>query len=95
MLLSIVIDIERLGDYTKNILDLALHYPDPMISEDFLDELRSIEKEVLSLFSDTLKAVKNQDEELARNLLKRYKKSLAAISDKISPKRLLETITSN
>ena len=73
---SIVIDIERLGDYTKNILDLALHYPDPMISEDFLEELRSIEKEVLSLFSDTLKAVEDQDEELARSLLKRYKKSL-------------------
>jgi len=83
VLLSIVIDIERLGDYTKNILDLALHYPDPMISEDFLEELRSVEKEVLSLFSDTLKAVEDQDEELARSLLKRYKKSLAAVSDKI------------
>ena len=26
VLLNIVVDVERLGDYTKNILDLAIHY---------------------------------------------------------------------
>ena len=43
VLLNIVVDVERLGDYTKNILDLAIHYPDPLVSEDCLSSLKKIE----------------------------------------------------
>ena len=41
VLLNMVVDIERVGDYTKNILDLALNYPDTIRSEDFSDDLAS------------------------------------------------------
>ena len=34
VLLSIIIDVERLGDYTKNILDLAINYKEKIISEE-------------------------------------------------------------
>ena len=30
VLVSVVIDIERIGDYTKNIVELALHHPDKL-----------------------------------------------------------------
>ena len=83
VLLSIVVDVERLGDYTKNILDLAIHYPDPLVSEDCLNSLKEIEDDILSRFTDTLTAIEQQDEKLAKKLLKSYRKSFSSTSDKI------------
>ena len=83
VLLNIVVDVERLGDYTKNILDLAIHYPDPLVSEDCLNSLKEIEDDILSRFTDTLTAIEQQDEKLAKKLLKSYRKSFSGISDKI------------
>ena len=83
ILLNIVVDVERLGDYTKNILDLAIHYPDPLVSEDCLNSLKEIEGDILSRFTDTLTAIEQQDEKLAKKLLKSYRKSFSGISDKI------------
>ena len=83
VLLNIVVDVERLGDYTKNILDLAIHYPDPLVSEDCLNSLKEIEDDILSRFTDTLTAIEQQDEKLAKELLKSYRKSFSNISDKI------------
>ena len=83
VLLNIVVDVERLGDYTKNILDLAIHYPDPLVSEDCLNSLKKIEDDILSRFTDTLTAIEQQDEKLAKKLLKSYRKSFSNISDKI------------
>ena len=82
VLLNMVVDVERVGDYTKNILDLALNYPDTMISEQFSDELAEIEKEVISRFSKTIHAINSQDEEVAKALMSTYKDVVAA-SDKI------------
>ena len=82
-MLNIVVDVERLGDYTKNILDLAIHYPDPLVSEDCLSSLKEIEDDIQSRFSDTLVAIEQQDEKLAKKLLKSYRKSFSSISDKI------------
>ena len=83
VLLNIVVDVERLGDYTKNILDLAIHYPDPLVSEDCLNSLKSIEDDSQSRFADTLIAIEQQDEKLGKKLLKSYRKSFSSISDKI------------
>ena len=83
VLLNIVVDVERLGDYTKNILDLAIHYPDPLVSEDCLNSLKEIEDDILSRFTDTLTAIEQQDEKLAKKLLKSYRKSFSNVSDKI------------
>ena len=63
VLLSIIIDVERLGDYTKNILDLAINYDKKIISEDLLPELREIEVVIEKRFKKTLKAVNQQSYE--------------------------------
>ena len=60
VLLSIINDVERLGDYTKNILDLALNYKQKIISENLLPELREIEIEVENRFKSTLNAIINK-----------------------------------
>lgn len=42
VLLNMVENIERVGDYTKNILDLALNHPNTIKSENFSDDLRQV-----------------------------------------------------
>jgi phosphate transport system protein len=81
VLINIVVDIERIGDYSKNILDLAKHYPKKFVSEKFSDNLRMIEKAVIERFSTTVGAVEDMDEEIAKELLRTYREDLGKISD--------------
>jgi len=83
VLLNIVVDIERVGDYTKNILDLAMNHPKKVISEDISSDLCDIEREILERFKKTIHALDNQDQESANQLLKTYKSNLATKSDLI------------
>ena len=82
VLLNMVVDVERVGDYTKNILDLALNYPDTMLAEEFSSELAEIEREVISRFEKTITAINSQDEEVARSLMATYK-DVVSSSDNI------------
>ena len=82
VLLNMVVDVERVGDYTKNILDLALNYPDTILAEEFSDDLAEIEREVISRFEKTITAINSQDEEVARSLMSTYK-DIVSSSDKI------------
>jgi phosphate uptake regulator len=83
VLLNMVVDIERVGDYTKNILDLALNHPNTIRSEDFSKDLHHVENEVVERFSKTLEAIHTQDAEVARNLLSTYKETLTSVSDTV------------
>ena len=83
VLINIVVDIERIGDYSKNILDLAKHYPKKFVSEKFSEDLRIIEKAVLDRFSTTIEAVENMDEKIAGELIGSYRNDLGKLSDKI------------
>ncbi len=83
VLLNMVVDVERVGDYTKNILDLALNHPNTIKSEDFSEDLHQVETEVISRFSKTLEAIHTQDEDVARSLMVSYKENLTSVSDTI------------
>ena len=83
VLINMVVDIERLGDYTKNILDLAKHYPEKLISENISDDLRVIERAVIGRFRDTIRAVEKMDEEIAKDLIKSYRNDLGKLSDNL------------
>ena len=83
VLLNIVVDVERLGDYTKNILDLALYFPKPLVAENYLDELAALEQDLQLRFPKTISAVDSEDERLAKELLKSYRNSFASVSDNI------------
>jgi len=76
VLLNMVVDIERLGDYTKNILDLSIDYKDTIIAEDLLEELYVLEQEIISRFEKTIEAVHAQDSEVARSLMETYKEQV-------------------
>ena len=82
-MINLVVDIERIGDYTKNILDLAIFNPKPILAEEVSDSLGLIEEVVLSRFSSTISALENRDPEKAQALLKSYRKDLGKVSDGI------------
>lgn len=83
ILINMVVDIERVGDYTKNILDLAKHHPEKLISENISDNLRVIEKAVIQRFGNTVKAIEEMDEKIAGELIKSYRNDLGKLSDNI------------
>ena len=83
VLLNMVIDVERLGDYTKNILDMAIYYPEALVSEELLPELNTLENEVMLRFQKTCESIGRQDIVLAEHLLKTHQESLAIVSDNI------------
>ncbi|MEA1882894.1 MAG: PhoU domain-containing protein, partial [Candidatus Marinimicrobia bacterium] len=61
ILINMVVDIERIGDYCKNILDLAINHPDQIISEDISKDLNVIEMEVKDRFDKTIEAIHTQN----------------------------------
>ena len=83
VLINMVVDIERIGDYTKNILDLAKHHPKKFVSEKISDDLRVVEKAVIERFGNTIKAVEEMDEEVAKQLIKSYRSDLGKLSDNL------------
>ena len=83
VLLNMVVDVERLGDYTKNILDLALNHPNIIKSEEFSEDLYHVEQEVISRFSKTIEAIHTQDADVARSMMVSYKETLTSVSDDI------------
>lgn len=84
ILISVVTDIERIGDYTKNIYDLSKFYTKKLNGHDLESDLSNVEEKVVSLFQNSIKAFKDQDLELARQLMKDYKESISKQSDKIT-----------
>ena len=83
VLINMVVDIERIGDYTKNILDLAKNHPNKFVSEKISDDLRVVEKAVIERFGNTIKAVEEMDEEVAKELIKSYRSDLGKLSDNL------------
>ena len=83
VLINMVVDIERVGDYTKNILDLAKYYPKKLRSEKISKDLRIIEQAVVERFQNTVKAVEEMDEIAAKELIKSYRSELGKLSDNL------------
>jgi phosphate transport system protein len=69
VLISIVIDIERIGDYTKNIVELAQNHPGKLVFEPWEKDLKNIEEIISKNFGVLIQALKQSDEKLAKNLL--------------------------
>ncbi|MCD4665068.1 MAG: hypothetical protein K8R68_07330 [Bacteroidales bacterium] len=84
VLISIIIDIERIGDYCKNILDLAELHPQRLQLSNYEDIIAEIEKEIMWRFKETISALTNSDAEKARNMMKTYKIGLSGICDQVA-----------
>tara|TARA_B110000014_G_scaffold247211_1_gene220563 strand:- start:228 stop:893 length:666 start_codon:yes stop_codon:yes gene_type:complete len=83
ILVSVVIDIERIGDYTKNIYDLAVQHPTRLQGGSFEEKLNNIENSTKDFLNDAIDAFKIQDIEKARKLMLNYKTDISAVSTEI------------
>ncbi|MBA7615561.1 hypothetical protein ES703_22844 [subsurface metagenome] len=68
VLAILVIDLERIGDYVKNLDEIAKHYPEP-ISGGAFDALRPMAQRVKEMFRETKIAITENDAELARKVM--------------------------
>ena len=84
VLVSVVIDIERIGDYTKNIYDLAVNHPKMLDGNALEDRLSHVEAASLDLFESSIEVFKNQDIDKARGLMTLYKETISAQCDSIT-----------
>jgi phosphate uptake regulator len=73
VLTSIVIDIERIGDYTKNIVELAVALPEVFDGGELHEEVLALEVIVDGMFRDILPALRNSDVDLARTIFQQHK----------------------
>ncbi len=83
VLINMVVDIERIGDYCKNILDLAINHPQTIDSNEISEDLAMIESEVQTRFEKTFQAIQSQDAEIAKSLVEGYKELVTSKSDDI------------
>ena len=83
ILINMVVDIERIGDYCKNILDLAINHDQSIKSSEISEDLAMIEEEVKSRFEKTIQAIQTQDVEIAQSLMEGYKEQMTGKSDAI------------
>ena len=82
-MLNIVVDIERVGDYTKNIYDLAVHHPEKLLCGANENEVIKIEAAAKDFLNQTIDAFKSQNTESARKLMQEYKTDISAVSIQI------------
>ena len=83
ILVSVVIDIERIGDYTKNIYDLAVNHPEKLEGNQLEERISNIEEATKQLFLKSIESFKNQDIETARSIMGSYKENISSQSDTI------------
>lgn len=84
VLVSIVIDIERIGDFTKNIVEIAQNHHQRLHAGDFEDELIKIEAAVADSLDRTIDCFMNSDETAALRLLKEYNWVSQSCDEKIA-----------
>jgi phosphate uptake regulator len=65
LLMSVVKDAERLGDYAKNLFEVSALLEKPIDKEKYTELFNNIEDEISQLFEDTKKAFIESDEESA------------------------------
>ena len=83
ILVSVVIDIERMGDYTKNIYDLALQHPRKLDAGSFEDSLSNMENSTKEFLNKAIDAFKEQNIDSARELMVQYKTEISSKSNEI------------
>jgi len=72
VLATVVVDIERIGDYTKNIIELAEIYPEKIEEDEWIAQIRELEKIILPLFARTRSAFEEGNVEMAKEVLETH-----------------------
>jgi phosphate uptake regulator len=79
ILVSIVIDLERIGDYAKNIYQIAQAHPSRLNAGPIEDQVKEIETVAADHFKRSMIAFKEGDVEAARELMSSYKADISSV----------------
>jgi phosphate uptake regulator len=74
ILITVVKDLERIGDYVKNIIELANHYPKQLPDDAYSKELITIRNNMSTILKDSINIFKQADVEKAKDYYKYYRK---------------------
>lgn len=85
VLTAIVIDIERIGDYTKNIVELAAGLESPFDALELNDDVSKIERSIDAMFADAIPALEESDETRARRIMETHAE-VAKVVDSTIPR---------
>jgi len=85
VLATIVVDIERIGDYSKNLIEISHKYPKPLEGK-YIEKIKTLEGKLQTYFKDTIKVYDQQDEELGKETMRKFSELIAECQD------LLETL---
>jgi phosphate transport system protein len=94
ILMSVVKDAERLGDYSKNLYEVTQLLAEPIDCALFSEYFDEMDKKILALFQQTKKAFIEADEEQARSAWQ-YEKKIAKGCDKIVERLAKSNLTVN
>ena len=83
VLTAIVIDIERIGDYTKNIVELASAVSGPFDGLELHDEVVGIEQIMARMFDDIVPALEESDVVRARGIIKSHTTIASKVDEQV------------
>lgn len=69
VLVTIVVDVERLGDFTKNIAELAMQTKEPLHGHQFEEAVAEIEQNVQEQFPIVIDLLRERDREQASDFI--------------------------
>lgn len=84
VLISIVIDIERIGDYTKSILEIAELYKGTLVSGKYANLFAQMKDDILNMFHLTIEAFIKSDLKKAEQVMTMHQKVKATCDEIIS-----------
>ncbi|UCF05304.1 MAG: phosphate uptake regulator PhoU [bacterium] len=72
VMMSLIKDAERIGDYSKNIFELAVMFEGETKEMKYMDRLSTIQENIFNNFEPLRRAFLESDEDLANEVLKSY-----------------------
>ncbi len=73
LLVSLVKDAERIGDYAKNLIEISEFFPGPLPEDDLVAELREIRQGVETAFAGMERILEESDQAAALGLIRQGK----------------------
>lgn len=73
ILITVVKDLERIGDYVKNIAELAYHHPQKLPSNPYTKDLVALSNRMSEIMKDALRVFMEADKDKAKKYYKFYR----------------------
>ncbi len=70
VLVTVIVDIERLGDYSKNLIEVSHKYPKPLEGK-YIERIKELEGKVQIYFKKTIEIYKEQQETSGKEIMEK------------------------